>query len=138
MRFGLFAARVQFFHSLLGRDERQQNHVGLEIYGDGRSAELQKITVCTLSKLRFDQTDKVFTTTGEALHGYAPGWPDDGKLHITSLAEASPPYPRMIGKMVLLGANFELKWKRGSQGLEIDLPSLPPSKDAVAFKILPA
>ena len=108
-----------------------------KIYGEGPSTEPNKIAAYELSKLKFEPTDIRFTTKGEALYAIALGWPVDGKLHITSLAEASPLYPRQIGKVDLLGSKSDVKWRRGSQGLEIDLPSVAPCKYAVALKILP-
>ena len=40
---------------------------------------------------------------------------------IKSLAEKSANYPRQIRKVELLGSNSEVKWKRGAQGLEIQI-----------------
>ena len=56
---------------------------------------------------------------------------------IKSLAENSANYPRQIRKVELLGSKSELKWTRGAQGLEIQVPDTPPCKYAFSFRILP-
>ena len=88
------------------------------------------------TQLKFDHTDIRFTTKGEALYAIALGWPTDGKILIKSLAENSANYPRQIRKVELLGAKSELKWTRGTQGLEIKVPDVPPCKYAFSFRIL--
>jgi hypothetical protein len=55
---------------------------------------------------------------------------------IKSLAENSANYPGKIRKIELLGAEAELKWARGTQGLEIQVPNVPPCKHAFSFRIL--
>jgi len=55
---------------------------------------------------------------------------------IKSLAENSANYPRQIRKVELIGANSEVKWKRGAQGLEIQVPDTPPCKYAFSMRIL--
>jgi alpha-L-fucosidase len=109
-----------------------------KIYGEGPSTQAKPIAPYELAKLKFDHTDIRFTTKGETLYAIALGWPPDGKLLIASLASNSEHYPRPIGKIDLLGSKFDLKWKQGTQGLEVDLPDAPPCKYAVALKILPA
>jgi len=107
-----------------------------KIYGEGPSTQAKKISSYELSKYRFDHTDLRFTTKGEALYAIALGWPTDGKILIKSLAEGSANYPRQIRKVELLGAKGDLKWSRGTEGLEIQVPDVPPCKYAFSFRIL--
>jgi alpha-L-fucosidase len=89
-----------------------------------------------LSRLKFQPTDIRFTTKGDVLYAVALGWPSDGKMVIKSLAENSANYPRQIRKVELLGVKSELRWTRTAQGLEIQLPDVPPCQYAVSFRIL--
>jgi len=107
-----------------------------KIYGEGPSTEVRKIVAYQLPQIKPDPTDIRFTTTGEALYAIALGWPANGKLLIKSLAENSTNYPRKIGKVELLGAKSQLKWSRRTEGLEIEVPNVPPCKYAFSFRIL--
>ncbi len=88
------------------------------------------------TQLKFDDTDIRFTVKGEVLFAIALGWPTDGKILIKSLAENSPHYSGRIRKVELLGAKAELKWMRTTQGLEIQVPDVPPCKYAFSFRII--
>ena len=107
-----------------------------KIYGEGPSTEVRKIVAYQLPQIKFDPTDIRFTTTGEALYAIALGWPANGKLLIKSLAENSTNYPGKIRKVELLGAKSQLKWSRRTEGLEIEVPNVPPCKYAFSFRIL--
>ena len=107
-----------------------------KIYGEGPSTEVRKIVAYQLPQINPDPTEIRFTTSGEALYAIALGWPADGKLLIKSLAENSTNYPRQIRKIELLGAKSQLKWSRGTEGLEIKVPNVPPCKYAFSFRIL--
>jgi len=108
------------------------------VFGEGPSTEVQEVPSYQLSKIRFDHTDIRFTTKGETLYAIALGWPPDGKLLIKSLVEGAANYPGRIAKVELLGSKSELKWTRGSAGLEVEVPDNPPGKYAFAFRILPS
>lgn len=107
-----------------------------KIFGEGPSAESKKTLSYGFSQLKFDHTDIRFATKGETLYAIVLGWPADGKMLIKSLADGSAEYPQRIAKVELLGANSELKWSRGTQGLEIEVPKNPPCKYAFSFRIL--
>ncbi len=108
------------------------------IFGEGPSTAVKEIPSYQLSRIKFDHTDIRFTTKGEILYAIALGWPADGKILIKSLAENSPNYPHRIRKVELVGSNSEVKWKRGAQSLEIQVPGTPPSKYAVSMRICSA
>ena len=109
-----------------------------KVYGEGPSIHAPKIGSYQLHRLKFDSSDIRFTTKGDTLYAIALGWPADGKFVITSLADGSANYPRQIGKVELLGAQSNLKWSRGPQGLEIQAPDTPPCKYAYTFRIFSA
>jgi len=108
-----------------------------KIYGEGPSTQAERTAAYQISKLKFDHTDIRFTSKGEALYAIALGWPTDGKILIRALAAASPNYPSQIQKVELLGSKSGIEWKRGTQGLEIQVPNAPPCKYAFSFRILP-
>jgi alpha-L-fucosidase len=107
-----------------------------KIYGEGPSIHAPKIASYELNRLKYGDSDIRFTTKGDTLYAIALGWPSNGKFLITSLAASSANYPRQIGKVELLGSKSNLKWTRGTQGLEIQAPDAPPCKYAYAFRIL--
>jgi alpha-L-fucosidase len=104
-------------------------------YGEGPSTDAKEVPSYQLSKITFDHRDIRFTTRGDTLYAIALGWPTDGKILIKSLAQNSESYPRPIRKVELVGSKSDVKWKRGAQGLEIEVPDKPPCKYAFAFRM---
>jgi len=109
-----------------------------KVYGEGPSTQIKDVPSYQLSRYKFDSTDIRFTTKNDALYAIALGWPSDGRLMIKSLASGSVNYPAQIGRIELLGFKSEIKWTRGTQGVEIQLPSAPLGKYAYSFRILPS
>ena len=105
------------------------------VFGEGPSTEAKQIPSYQLSQIKFDHTDIRFTTKGDILYAIALGWPTDRKIVIKSLGEKSANYPRPIRKVELIGSNSEVMWKRGAQGLEIQVPDTPPCKYAFSIRI---
>lgn len=108
------------------------------VYGEGPSTRRGQVKSYQLAQIQYGPADIRFTVKGEALYAIALGWPENGKLLVTSLAEGSLNYPRQIGRIELLGAKSPVRWTRGQGGLEIQLPESAPCKYAFAFRILPA
>ena len=109
-----------------------------KIFGEGPSTEVKNVPAYQFSKYKFDHTDIRFTTKGDTLYAIALGWPLDGKILVQSLADNSPHYTRQIHKVELLGSNSEVKWKRGVQGLKLQVPDTPPCRYAFSFRVLPS
>ena len=80
---------------------------------------------------RMTARDIRFTTKGDFLYAIALGWPDDGKLRISSLASSAG----QIEKISLLGYDGKLAWKQSVKELSVTLPEKIVSKDAIVLKI---
>ncbi len=86
----------------------------------------------------FTAQDVRFTAQGETLYATVLGRPDDGKVTIRSLGEASGLHPRSIGAVELLGHPGPLSWTRTAVGLAISLPASLTEAPAYALRIRPA
>jgi alpha-L-fucosidase len=106
------------------------------IFGESPSTEAKKTAPYQLSPLKFDHRDVRFTTKGGSLYAIVLGWPTEERFLIKSLAEDSPYYSGRIRKVELLGSKADLKWTRGTEGLDIQVPDVPPCKHAFSFRIL--
>jgi alpha-L-fucosidase len=91
------------------------------------------------SRRDFVAQDIRFTQSkdGKTLYAIALNWPEDGKVVIKSLAEASENYPGKIKSVEMVGLAEKIKWKRTADGLEISFPKDKPSdwEWAYAFRI---
>ena len=76
-----------------------------------------------------------FTRKGNALYAIALGWPDDGKLRITTLKQGARVSSGGIASISLLGSAAPVKWKQTADALEIELPSQKPCRHAYALKV---
>jgi alpha-L-fucosidase len=86
------------------------------------------------SRRALDASDIRFTTQGKALYAFFMGWPDR-KAVIRSLARATALNVGRIESVELLGFDGKLNWTQDSRGLAIDIPDVPHTKHAVAFRI---
>ena len=108
------------------------------LYGEGPSTQLKDVPAYQLNRYKFDYTDIRFTSKRDVLYAIALGWPPKGEIHVKSLSEGSKNFPSRIEKIELLGAKSELRWKRDSRGLHIQVPGVPPCKHAFSFRITPS
>ena len=76
-----------------------------------------------------------FTTKDGALYATAMGWPKDGLLRITTLAQDSSLAPGAIERVEALGASTPLSFTRTRKALEVRLPEGLAGPIAVALKI---
>ena len=83
----------------------------------------------------FSAKDIRFTTKGKILYAIAQGWPDDGRIVISSLARTEDASQNKIGKVELLGGTGELTFNQTTNGLIVELPSLKLSDFACALRI---
>src|SRR5450830_1872148 len=83
----------------------------------------------------FTAEDIRFTTKDGTLYAIALGWPKDGLLRITALAQDSALAPGVIERVEALGSSDPLAFKRNSKGLEVRLPEGLAGPIAVALKI---
>jgi alpha-L-fucosidase len=83
----------------------------------------------------FTAEDFRFTTKDGALYAIALGWPSNGTLNISSLAQDSALAPGAIERVEGLGSTTALTFKRSRRGLEVRLPEGLAGTPAVALKI---
>jgi alpha-L-fucosidase len=86
-------------------------------------------------KTTYGAQDLRFMQKGGALYAYAMGWPVEGKLTITSLADGSPYAPGQIERVQLLGMTEPLKFTRDATGLQLTLPAQKVGNYVYGFKI---
>jgi alpha-L-fucosidase len=85
---------------------------------------------------QFTAEDFRFTTKGNTLYAIALAWPADGRLHVQSLADGQTGGRGRIAEVRLLGAEQDLVWEQGMDGLDIRLPDEAPCDHAVVLKIV--
>jgi alpha-L-fucosidase len=76
-----------------------------------------------------------FTTKDGNIFAISLGWPENGRIAVRSLGDASG---FRVGSVALLGSNAEIQWKQGSKGLELTVPKQPSGMYAYTFRIGPA
>ena len=76
-----------------------------------------------------------YVQKGDTLFAFAMGWPDDGKLTLTALAEGSAHAPGAIERVELLGVKEPLKFTRDTTGLVVSLPEKKVGDYAHGLKI---
>lgn len=85
----------------------------------------------------FTSQDIRFTTRGATLYATVLAWPTNGSVTIKSLATDSNLFMHQIGKVELLGHSEELRWRRESAGLIVEMPDGKPGEHAFVLKISP-
>jgi len=111
-----------------------------KVYGEGPSTKPNagapvRAQGFNEGRTRYSAQDIRFMQKGDTLYAFALGWPQDGKLTITSLADGSPQAPGKIDRVELLGMSETLKFTRDAGGLVITLPEKKPCDYAYGFKI---
>jgi alpha-L-fucosidase len=111
-----------------------------KIYGEGPSTKPSAGAAVRAQgfnegKTTYGAQDLRFMQKGGALYAYAMGWPDEGKLTITSLADGSPYAPGQIERVQLLGMTEPLKFTRDATGLQLTLPAQKVGNYVYGFKI---
>ncbi|HEX8236090.1 MAG TPA: alpha-L-fucosidase [Abditibacteriaceae bacterium] len=82
----------------------------------------------------FTSRDIRFTTRNDDIYAITLGIPTE-PVTIQALATDSPLVSGEPASVTLLGYDGELEWKRGPEGVVIQLPQELPSRHALAFKI---
>ncbi|MEL6590096.1 MAG: alpha-L-fucosidase [Bacteroidota bacterium] len=80
----------------------------------------------------FTSEDIRFTQKDGTLYAMLMAWPEDGKVEINSLRKGTTD---KIAQIEMLGANANLKWEQGSNGLKVSLPEQAPCEHAYTLKI---
>ena len=76
-----------------------------------------------------------YVQKGDTLFAFTMGWPADGKLTLTALAEGSPHAPGAIERIELLGVKEPMKFTRDATGLTVALPEKKIGDHAHGFRI---
>ncbi len=98
-----------------------------KIYGEGPSTKpavgaAPRAQGFNEGKTTFGAQDIRFMQKGDTLYAFALGWPADGKLTITSLANGSRFAMGHIDRVNLLGMSEPIKFTRDAMGLNLTLP----------------
>ena len=107
-----------------------------KIYGEGPTRVVEGSFKDT-ERQPFTSRDMRFTTRGDTLYALVLAYPEDGRVTIASLSDASGLFSRSIDKVELLGAAAPLRWTRAADGLQVELPADRPSEYAFALRITP-
>jgi alpha-L-fucosidase len=83
----------------------------------------------------FTPRDVRFTTKRGVLFAIALGWPADGELTITSLAEGSALAPGSIESVALVASDERLNFRRTRSGLTVRLPEGLAGSFAIGLKV---
>ena len=76
-----------------------------------------------------------YTSKDGALYAIALGWPKDGRLRLTALAQDSALAPGAIERIEAVGSSDSLSFTRSSEALEVRLPQGLAGSPAVALKL---
>jgi alpha-L-fucosidase len=74
---------------------------------------------------RYSAADLRFTTKGDTLYAFAPAWPEDGQVTVTSLAGDGAPAGK-VARVELLG-HGPLEFSSAANGLVVKFPSAKPA-----------
>ncbi len=104
------------------------------IYGEGPT-QMKKGGSFVGIEGGYTPADIRFTTKGDTLYAIALGWPENGRLKVTSLGTASDQNPGKIGAVTLLGHDGTLRFEQSEEALVIQLPDQKPCEHAFVFEI---
>jgi alpha-L-fucosidase len=106
-----------------------------KVYGEGPTAVVEGPFADT-KRQAFTSADIRFTTRGTTLYATVLAWPEDRRVHITSLAEGSAHHSEAIRDVALLGSNDPPTWTRDAEGLHVTLPAaVSPAEYALTLRI---
>ncbi|MDP9049566.1 MAG: alpha-L-fucosidase, partial [Acidobacteriota bacterium] len=107
-----------------------------KIYGEGPSTTAPPPRAYGPPGPAYTAEDIRFTQKGDAVYAFVGAWPKSRIAKIKSLASNSP---QVVGAKVtnisLLGYSGKLTWTQDAEGLSVNLPDAPPTKEAVTLKI---
>ncbi|MFZ1939192.1 MAG: alpha-L-fucosidase [Terracidiphilus sp.] len=104
------------------------------VYGEGPTKVASSAK--DSDRQEFTAEDIRFTTHNGSLYAIALGWPQNGDLRIRSLARGLPYLGGPVCQIKLLGSDEPISFQQESDGLHLELPKLPPTEPAFAFRIM--
>jgi alpha-L-fucosidase len=105
-----------------------------KVFGEGPT-EIVEGTFNDVKRTSFTAKDIRFTSKDKTLYAVALGWPQDGILHIRTLARGGDAMPVKPAHVELLGAKGPLRWKWDRHALTVTLPAEWPCQHAFVLKI---
>jgi len=84
-------------------------------------------------KATYSAQDIRFTTKEGHLYAYFLGWPESGKLTVTSLHAGQA--GENVHGLTLLGSKEKIEWHQTDHGLEVGLPTQKPCADVYCLRI---
>jgi alpha-L-fucosidase len=84
-------------------------------------------------KIAYGAEDIRFTTKDGHLYAYFLGWPESGKLTVTSLHAGQT--GENVRALALLGTKEKIEWHQTDHGLEVRLPTQKPCADVYCLRI---
>ncbi len=107
-----------------------------KVYGEGPTKVVGGSFKDTAAR-PYTARDIRFTAKGDTLYAIVLAWPRDGRIAIRSLGARAALSKARVKTVELIGSKAQLKWNRGEDGLDIQLPAEKPCAYAIALKIWP-
>jgi alpha-L-fucosidase len=104
------------------------------VFGEGPPDAAAAGTFNEKRQRPYTTEDIRFVTKDDTLYAFAFVWPNDGKLHIKTLARGSAALPRPVLRVELFGAG-RIAFEQDGSGLHLALPANPLNPYAYAFTI---
>jgi alpha-L-fucosidase len=108
-----------------------------KVFGEGPT-QIASGAFTDTQRTDFTCQDMRFTTRGEILYAIVLAWPENGTVTIKSLSTTYNLLQKTIDKVELLGRSEELRWKRDTDGLTVDLPERQSTTHIFTLRISPA
>ena len=105
------------------------------VFGEGPTEGLGPKFQGNPPKAPYTGEDFRFTTKGDAIYAIGLAWPESRRATIKAMAAGSPGLPREMKAVRLLGSDVAPEWKRGPDGLTVELPAPPPGTTVYALEI---
>jgi alpha-L-fucosidase len=104
------------------------------VFGEGPT-EVTEGPFSDTKREPFTPSDVRFTTRGDKLYAIVLAWPADGRVVVRSLGRARSRLGVEIRAVEVVGSKDKVRWRRDADGLQVELPKVPPSAHAFALRI---
>jgi alpha-L-fucosidase len=94
------------------------------VSGEGPTSGLGSSFRADVPKTPYTARDVRYTRKGKVVYAIVLGWPKDGKVTLTALADDSSHHERDIVRVSVLGVDRAVRWSRQVGGLVVDVAAL--------------